>query len=362
MKRPLALLDRAGIDPYLLAILATVALAVVLPAGGSAARGLSAATTVLIGLLFFLYGARLSPRAALAGATHWRLHLTILAATFVVFPLLGLAAQALAAPVLGPDLARGVLFLCLLPSTVQSSIAFTAIAGGNTAGAVCAASFSSLLGIVVTPLLASLLLGGAGAVRLDAAAVLTLVLQLLLPFLLGQLSRRWTAGWIAAHKPVVTAVDRGSILVVVYGAFSEGMVAGIWHTVSPGRLLLLLGVCVLLLTAALTVTDQGARRLGFSREDRITVVFCGSKKSLASGLPMAAVLFASSGLGLVVLPLMLFHQVQLMACTVLARRWGATAVAAAGGRVETAVPVGRPGGRPAFRSRGAGGELPDTPA
>ncbi|GAA4985127.1 hypothetical protein GCM10025734_08420 [Kitasatospora paranensis] len=160
-------LERLGIDPYLLAILATVALAVVLPADGSAARGLSAATTVLIGLLFFLYGARLSPRAALAGATHWRLHLTILTATFALFPLLGLAARALTAPVLGPDLARGVLFLCLLPSTLQSSIAFTTIAGGNTAGAVCAASFSSLVGIVVTPLLASLLLGGAGAVRLD---------------------------------------------------------------------------------------------------------------------------------------------------------------------------------------------------
>ncbi|GAA4985121.1 hypothetical protein GCM10025734_08410 [Kitasatospora paranensis] len=170
--------------------------------------------------------------------------------------------------------------------------------------------------------------------------MLTLVLQLLLPFLLGQLSRRWTAGWIAAHKPLVTAVDRGSILVVIYGAFSEGMVAGVWHTVSPGRLLLLLVVCLVLLASALTLTDQGARRLGFSREDRVTVVFCGSKKSLASGLPMAAVLFASSGLGLVVLPLMLFHQVQLMACTVLARRWGAATAADRRPAEAAAVPVG----------------------
>ncbi|WP_405014769.1 bile acid:sodium symporter family protein [Kitasatospora sp. NBC_01539] len=314
---------RLGIDPYLLAILATVGLAVLLPARGAAAHGLADTTSGLVGLLFFLYGARLSPRAALEGATHWRLHLTILAATFVVLPLLGLAAHALASPLLGPELARGVLFLSLLPSTVQSSIAFTAIAGGNTAGAVCAASFSSLLGIVVTPLLASVLLGGAGAVRLDGGAVLTLVLQLLLPFLLGQLSRRWTASWIAAHKPVVTAVDRGSILVVIYGAFSEGMVAGVWRTTSPGRVGLLLAVCALLLAAALAVTDRSARALGFSRADRITVVFCGSKKSLASGLPMAAVLFTPTDLGLIALPLMLFHQLQLMACTVLARRWAA---------------------------------------
>ena len=310
---------RLGIDPYILAILATVGLALLLPARGAVAGGLTHVTTAAVAVLFFLYGARLSTRAALDGARHWRLHLTILLATFAVFPLLGLAAQAAARPLLGPELAKGLLFLCLLPSTVQSSIAFTSIARGNVAGAVCAASFSSLAGIALTPLLASLLIGG-GAVRVDPGSVLTLVLHLLLPFLLGQLSRRWTADWIAAHKPALTLVDRGSILLVVYSAFSEGVVAGVWHTVTAFHLLVLAALCAAVLAAALALTDRAGRRLRFSRADRIAVVFCGSKKSLAAGLPMAAVLFAAKDVALMVLPLMLFHQIQLMVCTVLARR------------------------------------------
>ncbi len=324
---------RLGVDPYILAILATVGLALLLPARGAVAGGLSHVTTGAIAVLFLLYGARLSTRAALDGARHWRLHLTILLATFAVFPLLGLAAQAAAGPLLTPELAKGLLFLCLLPSTVQSSIAFTSIAGGNVAGAVCAASFSSLLGIVLTPLLATLLLGG-GAVRVDPGSVLTLVLQLLLPFLLGQFSRRWTAGWIAAHRPALTLVDRGSILLVVYSAFSEGVVGGVWHTVSAVQLLVLAAFCVAVLAAALALTDQAGRRLRFSRADRIAIVLCGSKKSLASGLPMAAVLFAPHDVALMVLPLMLFHQIQLMVCTVLARRWAAT-----GARPPVTVPA-----------------------
>ncbi|MFC1437558.1 bile acid:sodium symporter family protein [Streptacidiphilus sp. N1-10] len=334
-------LARFGVDPYVLAILATVGTAALIPARGQAARGLGDLTTAAIALLFFLYGARLSPRAALDGARHWRLHLTILAASFIVFPALGLAAQALTTPLLGPELAKGVLFLCLLPSTVQSSIAFTSIARGNIAGAVCAASFSSLLGIVVTPLLASALLGGGGTVRIDGGSVLSLLLQLLLPFLLGQASRRWTIGWLTAHKPAMTVVDRGSILLVVYAAFSEGMVAGVWHSLSFARLLVLIAVCAAVLAVALLLTAAAGRRLGFDRADRITIVFCGSKKSLASGLPMAAVLFAGHDVSVMVLPLMLFHQIQLMVCTVLARRWSRSG--ADGDRQpEAALPAPRP--------------------
>jgi sodium/bile acid cotransporter 7 len=313
-------LARVGVDPYLLAILGTVALAAILPARGGAATGLSHVTVVAIGLLFFLYGARLSPKAAWDGVKQWRLHAVILASTFVLFPLLGLAAEAASRPLLGPDLAKGVLFLTLLPSTVQSSIAFTSLARGNVAAAVCAASFSSLAGIVVTPVLASLVLGG--TVRVDGSAVASLLAQLLLPFVAGQIARRWIADWIGAHKPLLTLVDRGSILLVVYSAFSEGMVAGIWHTVSLARFGALVVCCAALLGAVLVLTSAASRRLGFARPERVTLVFCGSKKSLASGLPMAAVLFPGHTLSLMVLPLMLFHQIQLMVCTVLARRWG----------------------------------------
>jgi sodium/bile acid cotransporter 7 len=237
----------------------------------------------------------------------------------VAFPLLGLAAShGLQPHVLTPELAAGLLFLCLVPSTIQSSIAFTSLARGNVAAAICAGSFSSLAGIVLTPLLAALLLGG-GAGGLSADSLLKIVLQLLVPFLAGQLLRRWVGGLLGRHKQALGYVDRGSILLVVYTAFSEGMVGGVWHQVTPARLGALLGVEVLMLAAMLALTWSGAKRLGFGRADRIAIQFAGSKKSLAAGLPMAAVLFGAQA-SLAVLPLMLFHQMQLMVCAVIAKR------------------------------------------
>ena len=308
------------IDPYILAILCTVAVASVLPARGMWVPVASDATTVAIGLLFFLYGIRLSPKDALAGVKHWRLHTTVFAATFVLFPVLGLAARVLVPTVLSPQLYIGVLFVCCLPSTVQSSIAFTSIARGNVSAAICAASFSNLVGIVLTPLLVGVLLTTRGG-GFSGHALLDIVLQLLLPFVLGQLARRWLAGWVAKHKAVLGLVDRGSVLLVVYTAFSEGVVAGIWGQLSITSLLALVGVNVVLLALVLAATSVLPRLLGFSRADRITIMFCGSKKSLASGLPMASVLFAGQSVGLIVLPLMLFHQIQLMVCAWLAQRY-----------------------------------------
>ncbi|MBP0457994.1 bile acid:sodium symporter family protein [Streptomyces montanisoli] len=306
------------IDPFILALVSVVALAALLPASGRAADVASGCSTGAVALLFFLYGARLSTREALDGLRHWRLHLTVLACTFVVFPLLGLVAGRLVPFLLTPQLYHGLLFLCLVPSTIQSSIAFTSIARGNVPAAIVAGSFSSLAGIVVTPLLAAALIGG-GSVGFSADSVLKIVLQLLVPFLAGQLLRRWIGGFVRRRKKPLKIVDRGSILLVVYTAFSEGVVAGIWHQVTAVRLLELLAVEAVLLAVMLVLTWQGARRLGFTRDDRIAIQFAGSKKSLAAGLPMASVLFGAQA-GLAVLPLMLFHQMQLMVCAVIAKR------------------------------------------
>jgi sodium/bile acid cotransporter 7 len=314
--------NKVPVDGFILVLLATVLLATVLPARGGGVRVFDVLTTVAVGLLFFLYGARLSPQAAWAGARHWRLHTTILLATFAVFPLLGLAARLLEPWLLTPSLYQGVLFLCAVPSTVQSSIAFTSIARGNVAAAVCGASFSNLAGVVITPLLVAALLHGDGQVRLSGGSAVTIALQLLAPFALGQLARPWIAGWLGRHKRPVALVDRGSILLVVYTAFSAGVVAGIWHEVAPGRLVAVAAVDLVLLGCVLGILMLVSRALRFSRADRTAAVFCGSKKSLASGLPMAAVLFSGHTVGLVVLPLMLFHQIQLMVCAALARHWG----------------------------------------
>ncbi|MER6198883.1 bile acid:sodium symporter family protein [Streptomyces sp. NPDC001586] len=306
------------LDPYVLALLGTVGLAALLPARGAGAPIADGASTAAVALLFFLYGARLSTREALEGLRHWRLHLTVLACTFLLFPLLGLAARGLAPGVLTQPLYTGLLFLCLVPSTVQSSVAFTSIARGNVPAAICAGSFSSLAGIVLTPLLAAGLLGShAGGFSLDS--LLKITLQLLLPFLLGQALRRWVGGFLVRNKRVLGYVDRGSILIVVYAAFSAGVTAGIWHQVSIPRLGALMLVEAVLLAVMLLVTWFGSARLGFGRADRIAIQFAGSKKSLAAGLPMASVLFGAQA-GLAVLPLMLFHQMQLMVCAVIARR------------------------------------------
>ncbi|MFH8223232.1 bile acid:sodium symporter family protein [Streptomyces sp. NPDC018057] len=306
------------IDPYIVLLLATVGLAALLPARGAAAHVASGASTAAIALLFFLYGARLSTREALDGLKHWRLHGTVLACTFVVFPLLGLAARGLVPVLLDQPLYQGLLFLTLVPSTIQSSIAFTSIARGNVPAAICAGSFSSLIGIVLTPLLAAVLLGNSGG-GFSAHSLVTIVLQLLVPFVAGQLLRRWIGGFVTRHKKVLGFVDRGSILLVVYTAFSEGMVRGIWHQVSALRLGGLLVVEAALLAAMLALTWYGARALRFGRGDRIAIQFAGSKKSLAAGLPMASVLFGAHA-SLAVLPLMLFHQMQLMVCAVIAKR------------------------------------------
>jgi sodium/bile acid cotransporter 7 len=315
-------MSRLRIDPYIVALLLTVAVASLLPARGATATGFGHATTFAIGLLFFLYGARLSTREAVDGLKHWRLHGLVFLATFVLFPLLGLLSLLLVPWALTPGLYTGLMFLCFLPSTVQSSIAFTSIARGNVAAAICSASFSNMIGIVLTPLLVTVFLfTGTGGVSLGA--VRDIVVQLLAPFVAGQLLRRWIGGFITRHKKVLGYVDRGSILLVVYVAFSEGVVTGIWGRLSVVSLLVLLAVNAVLLAVVIVVTTSAARRLRFSTEDAITIVFCGSKKSLASGLPMAKVLFPAATVGLAVLPLMVFHLLQLMVCAWLARRYGA---------------------------------------
>ncbi|MEU2063274.1 bile acid:sodium symporter family protein [Streptomyces sp. NPDC013455] len=314
LRRP----SRMPIDPYIVLLLGTVGLAALLPARDTAADVVSGAATAAIAFLFFLYGARLSTREALDGLRHWRLHVTVLVCTFVIFPVFGIAARALVPSLLTQPLYQGLLFLTLVPSTIQSSIAFTSIARGNVPAAICAGSFSSLAGIVLTPLLAAGLIGG-DTIGFSTDSLLKIVLQLLVPFLAGQVARRWIGEFITRHKKVLGLVDRGSILLVVYTAFSEGVNQGIWHQVSPLRLAGLLGVEAVLLAVMLALTWYGARALGFGRPDRIAIQFAGSKKSLASGLPMASVLFGSHA-SLAVLPLMLFHQMQLMVCAVIAKR------------------------------------------
>ena len=316
-------LQRLRVDTFLLVLVAVVIIASLFPCEGNTKLFFEYLTTAAIALLFFMHGAKLSREAIIAGMGHWRLHLVVFLSTFALFPLLGLAMKALVpVGILTPTVYLGFLYLCALPATVQSAIAFTSVAGGNVAAAVCSASASSLLGIFVSPLLVGLLMNMHGAEG-NLEQVGKICLQLLLPFVLGHLSRPWIGAFVAKHKKWIGKTDQSSILLVVYTAFSEAVVNGIWHRVGAGSLLFIVVVSIVLLTIVIAVNVFVARKCGFNKADEITIVFCGSKKSLANGIPMANILFPTSVIGMMVLPLMIFHQIQLMVCAVLARRYKA---------------------------------------
>ena len=303
------------IDPLVAGIIVSALIAFVLPARGAFADGFSVAVKLAIALLFFLYGARLSTREALNGLTHWRLHAAILACTFVVYPLIGILLRPLSA-VVSPELYQGILFLTLVPSTVQSSVALTGIARGNVSGAVIAASLSSLVGVVATPLLAMLLMRSSRGVLIDASVFLDISIQLLLPFLLGQLAHNFLppVREIAASK-ATKIVDRGSIWMVVYSAFSQGVVAGVWTQLPLWQILFLIVLAAALVVAMLWVTGWVPGKLGFNRADTVAIQQCGTQKSLATGLPMASVMFVGATLGTLIIPLMIYHMTQLVICS-----------------------------------------------
>ena len=313
-------------------LVSTVLLASVLPARGAAAAGFETLTTIAIGLLFFLHGTKLSAKSISAGAAQWRLHGLVFGCTFALFPLLGLALKPVLMPLVTPQIYTGVLFLCVLPATVQSAIAFTSIARGNVPAAVCSASGSTLLGVFLTPALVNLLVVSGGSASASLDSVWRILLQLMAPFAAGQLLRPWIGERLKRHGAVLGVVDRGSILLVVYTAFSASVIEGLWRQISMQALAGLLAVCAVVLACALFLSAWLARRLGFDKADEITTVFCGSKKSLASGIPMANILFPAHVVGAVVLPLMLFHQLQLMVCAVLAQHYAMRVNDVAGAR------------------------------
>ena len=308
-------------DPFLLCLIATVAGASFAPVRGAAISWVEAATDFAIAFLFFLHGAKLSRAAVLAGAGNWRLHLYVLTSTYILFPAIGLSLVALLRGYGDGLLLTGLLYLSLLPSTVQSSIAFTAIAGGNVAAAVCSASLSNIVGIILTPLLVGLFMAVDGGGGFSWHSVQAIALQLLVPFLAGHLLRPWIGAFIDRHKKLLMPVDRGSILLVVYTAFSAAVVGGIWSQVGIADLLLLLLLSLVMLIIVMGANLGLARLVGLPRADMIVLLFCGSKKSLVSGVPMAGALFPAAQVGVIILPLMIFHQIQLFLCAALASRF-----------------------------------------
>lgn len=314
-----ARLRRIGIDRYLLALFLTLLLASVFPAHGEGARILSSVTFWAIALLFFVYGAKLSTASIRQGLLNWKLQAGVLLATFVIFPLLALALSPLTA-LLPAAIGIGILYIGSLPSTVQSSVTFTSISHGNVPGAICAASVSNMLGVFLSPLIIALLLTTSGDSDVGLSAIWRITQQILLPFVLGQLCRRWLSAPLLRHPKMTRLYDQTTILLIVYSAFSAGVLSGIWQVIGPESLIGLVLLVLLFLGLAMGILLLMARLAAMPREDSLALFYCGSTKSLATGLPMAGILFAGQDVAQIVLPLMLFHLFQLIACAVISSR------------------------------------------
>ena len=319
------------IDRFTLLLLAVIVVAVVAPIDGTPAAVVQWINEIAIAGLFFSHGAALSPESVRRGAGQWRLQVAILAMTFIVFPCVVLPVSWLAPVLLPAALGTGFLYLGALPSAVTSSIAFTAIARGNVPAAICGAAASNVFGMMATPFVFMLLAQSGGHAGLDVGhALIQIVIQLLLPFALGQALRPWLAGFMDRHEKAAARYDRGVILLIVYTAFSQFVASGYWRDTPAWALVAAVVICSVLLAVMISLAVGIARALRFSRADEAALLFCGSKKSLASGLPMANVLFAHQpGLGLIILPIMIYNQTQIIVGALIARRYERKAVAEA---------------------------------
>ncbi|OFW47099.1 MAG: bile acid:sodium symporter, partial [Acinetobacter sp. GWC1_38_13] len=266
------MLKLLALDRFTILLVLMVLLATLLPISGQLAYYFNILTTVAIAVLFFLHGAKLSREAVIEGMLHWRMHALVFIFTFLIFPLIGLLSRPVLEPVLGQQLYWGFLFMCFLPSTVQSSIAFTSMAKGNVAGAVCSASFSNIIGMFITPILVSYFILGQSQHDFDPTkSIVQITLLLLVPFILGQLLRPFIFPQMRKFPSVVKVFDQGSILMVVYGAFSSAVVAGLWQQVSGITLIYLTLACSVLLTVVMLLALYLPKWLGFNQADQITI-------------------------------------------------------------------------------------------
>lgn len=311
---------RIKIDPMLFIVIGALTLGLLLPVSGRGAEIFDVVTKVGVFILFFGYGARLSAKETRAGVTNWKLHLTILATTFVIFPLLAL--PMLAIPGISDPIRIGMVYLCLVPSTVQMSITMTSLAGGNVPAAMVSATASNIAGVALTPLLVLLFFPSSDGSGIGMDQAVGVVVQLALPFLLGQLSRFATAGFMARHKSRLKYLDQAVIALIVYAAFSELRVSGVWRELKLADMAVMVPIVLGLMAFMFWFTWALSGWLKMPRPDRIAVLFCGTKKSLATGVPMASVLFGGATVGVLVIPLMLYHQAQLITGSFIASRLG----------------------------------------
>lgn len=319
------LLSKVGINGFLLCLLASIFLAWLFPGFGTEHSPLHLKEVAEYGVsfIFFFYGLKLSPEKLKAGLSNWKLHLLIQASTFIIFPVLLMTARHFFDPANQSVLWMGAFYLATLPSTVSSSVVFVGIAGGNIPAAIFNASISSIIGIFVTPLWMSGLLENANADFDITHTILKLCLEVLLPVVVGFLLYGKFGKWAGKYNTQLRYFDQTVILLIVYTSFSESFAGKMFEGHSMTEICILGGLMLLLFFVIFGIMQALSNLLSFSREDKIAVLFCGSKKSLIQGVVMGKVLFPDASiLGLVLLPLMLYHALQLLAGSTIAQAMG----------------------------------------
>ncbi|WP_336248645.1 bile acid:sodium symporter family protein [Stomatohabitans albus] len=312
---------RLSIDPLSIGVLLMMVLGLIVPTTPAVRAFLNEAQDYAIMLLFLLYGARLPTNEVIDGLKNWKLQGSIFLTTFAIFPLISLVLAPLLQPILTPLLVAGVVYICVLPSTIQSSVALTGAARGNVAGAICAATVSNVGGMFITPFLATILIGGDGTgvgAGVTVDGFINIFKILLAPFIVGQLARPWVGAYVQSKANITKQVDRSVIWLNVFAAVAMATADGVWHDVDASQLIIMGVVCVGLLATVLTITWTGGKLIGMNYGDRVALLMCGSKKSLSSGLPIAAAIFPASILGLMSVPLIVYHQIQLVVCALIA--------------------------------------------
>ena len=330
------MLARLKVDPFVLALVLVIALAALWPAPGVSGGPLHADVigSYGIGVVFFLYGITLAPDQMWRSMGLWREHLLVQVATFLLFPAVVFGAQFVTDELFPQEILTGLFFLAALPSTVSSSVAMTSLARGNVPLSIFNASISSLIGVFVTPVLMAWYLHTAGETLPLHTVILKLLGLVLVPIAIGQLLRPLLGPWVSRHKAIVRLADRAVILTIVYNAFCNSVADGIWQSQDSLTLPLLVVSVIVLFFLVYGILSAICRLLGLGVEERISVLFCGSKKSLVTGLPMAGIMFGSGpATALIIAPLMLFHLFQLLIVSFIASNYARRTVAAVPGTV-----------------------------
>ncbi len=309
---------------FILSLPLAIALAWLVPEAGATGGWLRSEVTTKLGvaLIFLFQGLTLPSSALKQGASQWRLHLLVQTFTFLLFPLIGMALDALVGRHLPPDLRLGFLFLCVLPSTVSMSVVLTGLAGGNMVGAIFNAALSNIIGVFITPIWVAWLMKSGGQSQPLGGVVKEIVVLLLLPLAIGQIIRMFATSWADKNKKRFGNAASGLILFLVFAAFCNSVKAQFWAQQSAGVLLTALAGVILIFVIAIAFIEVLARILKLDRPDRITATFCAPQKTIASGIPLAKAIFgAHPGLGLILLPILFYHPLQLIVCGVLADRF-----------------------------------------